>query len=102
MTQVTTLILAALATARITRLVTTDRLTLAPRRWLLRRLTDRYGDESVLAYLIVCDWCVSVYAAAGVTGAWVKAGDTLWFQAPAAALALSYAAGWLASKESEE
>lgn len=97
----TTLILAALATARLTRLVTNDRITLAPRRWLLRRLVARYGEDHLLPYLVVCDWCVSIYIGAGVTAAWITVGDTLWFQAPAAALTLSYAAGFLASKEGE-
>ena len=99
---VTVFILAALATARITRLVTTDRITQAPRTWVLRRVVSRYGDESLLAYLVVCDWCVSVYVGAGVATAWALAGQTLWFQATAAALALSYVAGFLASKEGAE
>ena len=98
----TTLLLAALATARLTRLITTDRITQAPRSWLLRRIIRRYGEESLLAYLIVCDWCVSVYVATGVTGAWITMGETLYFQAPAAALTLSYVAGFLASKEGGE
>lgn len=101
MNVMTTLILAALATARLTRMVTSDRITLAPRRWLLRRLVSRYGEDHLIPYFLVCDWCVSVYVAGGVTAAWVLAGSTLWFQAPAAALALSYAAGFLASKEGE-
>lgn len=101
MNDMTTLILAALATARLTRMVTTDRITLAPRKWLLRRLVHRYGEDHLLPYLVVCDWCVSVYIGAGITAAWVTVGETLWFQAPAAALALSYAAGFLASKDGE-
>lgn len=101
MNSMTTLILAALATARLTRMVTSDRITLALRRWLLRKLVGRYGEDHLLPYLIVCDWCVSIYVGAGVTAAWVTVGETLWFQAPAAALALSYAAGFLASKEDE-
>lgn len=101
MNDMTTLILAALATARITRMVTNDRITLAPRRWLLRRLVRRYGEDHLLPYLVVCDWCVSVYIGAGVTTAWVTVGETLWFQVPAAALTLSYVAGFLASKEGE-
>ena len=94
---VTTLILAFLATARITRLITTDRITLAPRAWLLRRLPE----EGLLSYLIVCDWCVSVYVGAAVAGAWSAWGETMWFIAPAVALSASYAAGWLASREGE-
>lgn len=99
---VTTLLLAMLATARLTRLVTTDRIFLAPRAWLLRKMIRRYGKDSLPPYLLTCDWCVSVYTGAGVAAAWVLAGETLWFQAPVAALALSYAAGFLASKEGGE
>lgn len=99
---VTTLILAALAVARLTRMVTTDRITQAPRERLLRYLISKYSEDALVVYLIICDWCVSVYVAAGVTAAWILAGDTLWFQAPAAALALSYVAGFLASKEGGE
>lgn len=97
----TALIIALLATARITRLITRDRIALAPRAWALRRLIRRFGEDHLLPYLMVCDWCVGMYVGAGVTAAWVSVGDTLWFQAPAAALALSYAAGFLASKEGE-
>lgn len=92
-----TLIIAALATARITRLVTTDRITQAPRHWAVRRLPR----ESLAAYLLVCDWCVSVYAGAGVGAAWWAWGDTRWFTAASAALAFSYLSGALLSRESE-
>ena len=50
-----TVTVCALATARLTRLVTTDRITEAPRNWIIRRLPR----ESLLSYLLVCDWCSS-------------------------------------------
>jgi hypothetical protein len=91
-----TLLTAALATARLTRLVTTDRITQAPRQWALRKLSS----EGLLAYLIVCDWCASVYAAAAVVAI------TVWGGTPGTwvltSLALSYAAGWLAAREDGE
>lgn len=91
-----TLLIAALATARITRLVTTDRITRAPRQWALRRLSS----EGLLAYLIVCDWCASVYAGAGTVALAVWGGTPgMWVLT---ALALSYAAGWLAAREEGE
>ena len=90
-----TFAVAALATARLTRLVTTDRITQAPRSALLRRL----NADSLLAYLIVCDWCASVYAGAGVA-AGVAWGPS-WSMWVLAALAYSYVAGWLASREGE-
>lgn len=92
-----TAVLCALATARLTKLITTDRILLAPRAWLVRRLPEHH----LLAYLIVCDWCVSVYTGAAVAGAWWAWGGSTPFTAGAAALAFSYAAGFLASRESE-
>jgi len=91
------LLVAALVTARLTRLITTDRITQAPRVWLLRRLPS----DSLAAYLIVCDWCVSFYVGMGVAAAGGLVGLWSWLWVPALALAFSYAAGWLASKESE-
>ena len=92
-----TLLVAALVTARLTRLVTTDKITQAPRRWVLLRL----DPDSLLAYLIVCDWCVSFYTGVGVAAAGVVTGQWSWHWAPALVLAFSYVAGWLASKEGE-
>lgn len=88
----------ALATARTTRLVTRDRILQAPRGAVLRALPD----ESLLAYLIVCDWCVSMYtgALAAVGGAW--AGWWAWWVVPALTLAFSYVTGFLASREGED
>ena len=88
---------AALAVARLTRLVTSDRITEAPRNWALARLPD----GPLLAYLVVCDWCVSVYTGAAVAAAGAWAGAWSWGWAPPVALAFSYVAGWLASKEGE-
>lgn len=92
-----TLLVAALVTARLTKLVTTDRITQAPRNALLRRL----DAESLWAYLLVCDWCVSVYTGMGVAATGAAAGVWSWLWAPALALAFSYVAGFLASKEGE-
>lgn len=90
-----TLAVAALATARITRLVTTDRITQAPRAWILSKL----NSDGLPAYLIVCDWCASVYAGAGVAALlWTGPAWTVW---PMYALAFSYVAGWLSRGEVE-
>lgn len=90
-----TLLLAALVTARLTRLITTDRITEAPRNALLRRLPA----DSLAAYLIVCDWCASFYVGLGVAGAGALAGWWTWAWIVPLGLAFSYVAGWLASKE---
>lgn len=92
---ITTLLLGALATARLTRIVTTDRITEAPRRWAL----GKAQNLPLLAYLIVCDWCVSIYAGAAVVGSWWAWGDTTAWTAATAVLTFSHIAGFLAGKE---
>lgn len=95
---VISLALAALATARLTRMVTTDRIFLAPRVRLLRALVRRHGEDGLMPYLVTCDWCVSIYTGTSVAAAWVAWGDTRAFLAVAAALAFSYVAGYLAER----
>jgi|AntAceMinimDraft_1070359.scaffolds.fasta_scaffold02023_12 hypothetical protein len=57
------LITSALATYRLTRLITTDEIT-APIR---DRIWETHPPEtSRLGYLITCDWCSSVYAASAL------------------------------------
>lgn len=89
-------ILTLLAVARVTRLITTDVLTEPLRNWTVRRLLKR-DPEHMLAYLLVCDWCASVYVGGAAAGAWYAWGETMPFMAITLALAASYATGWLAS-----
>jgi hypothetical protein len=91
------LLIGALVTARLTRLVTSDRITEAPRNWLLRRL----DPQGLAAYFVVCPWCVSVYAGLGVAGAGTLTGQWTWPWIVPLALAYSYLAGFLATKEGE-
>lgn len=93
---VITLALAALATARITRLVTRDAIFDTPRNRLIIAMPPRLDP---LAYLLMCDWCTSMYAGAGMAGAWYAWGDARWFTAVTAALAFSHITGWLAARE---
>ena len=53
------LIMAALAVARITLFLTDDHLALPYRRWVVRR----WGEHSKTAYLVHCPWCTSVWIA---------------------------------------
>lgn len=92
-----TLLVAALATARLTRLVTRDQITHGARRWALKHL----DHDGMLAYLIVCDWCTSVYLGSAAAAIGAYHGAWTWWQAPVVMLAFSYVAGWLASKEGE-
>lgn len=92
-----TLLLGALATARLTRLVTRDRITHGARRWALKHL----DHEGLTAYLIVCDWCTSIYLGAVVAAVGAWAGLWTWGWVLPLCLAFSYVAGWLASQEGE-
>ncbi len=50
------IVLAALSTYRLTRLVTADRILQTPRAWIVTR--SRW-----LGYLVTCDWCLSIWVA---------------------------------------
>ncbi|TRV72553.1 hypothetical protein FKN01_29620 [Streptomyces sp. 130] len=84
-----------LAGARLTRLITQDRITRAPREWALRRLPDGH----LLAYLLVCSWCVSMYVGTATAASWMAWGDHWVFRGVTAALGMSYVVGWLAARE---
>lgn len=93
------LVLLFLAVARTTRLVTSDRLTRAPREWLILRAEAKHGPDALSSYLIQCPWCVSIWAGAAGAGAWWAWGDTRAFLAVCAALAASHVTGWFATRE---
>lgn len=56
------IVVAALAVARITRLVTEDQIAVGLRRWVVQR----WGEDSAASYLVHCPWCVSIYVGLGV------------------------------------
>lgn len=91
-----TLALAALATARVTRLITRDTIFTYVRNraivWLPARLEP-------VAYLLTCDWCMSMYTGAVAAAGWYAWGEQRWFTAVMAALAFSHITGWLATRE---
>jgi hypothetical protein len=93
-----TLALMALATARLTRLITSDFLFDRPRTAALRYLVRTRGEDSKLAYLLVCPWCMSLYTGSAITAAWVAWGESMWFMAAVTILSMSHVAGLLASK----
>lgn len=74
MSEALLLVVLTLATARLTRLVTTDAITSSMRvRWFKRfppQPTNRRRAHP-LGILVSCDWCVSVWSAAGVVAATV-------------------------------
>lgn len=94
------LLLMTLAVARVTRLITTDVLFDESRGWLVRSILRGNPEGAVrgkLAYLLVCNWCVSIYTGAAGAGAWYAWHGTMPFVVITAALAASYVTGFLAS-----
>lgn len=80
-----------LAVARLTRVVTTDKVGEKLRIAIIRRA----GAESLLSYFLVCPWCVSIYTGTLLAAGYVLLGDSWIYQLPALALAASYIAGAL-------
>jgi hypothetical protein len=90
-----TIPLLLLAVARLTRLVTADKLTEKPMFWMIGKV-NRWP---AIGYLFTCAWCTSVYLGAAGAAAWWAWGGDRWFTAVCAALAASHVAGFLAGKE---
>lgn len=84
------LLLAMLATFRVTVLVNQDYLTETPRRWLQARLPEK------LAYMIGCPWCASFWIAIPVAYAVMTWPTNRLVVAILLALSLSATAGLLA------
>jgi hypothetical protein len=80
-----------LAVARLTRLVTTDKIMEPFRFWAARKL----GADSFWLFGLHCMWCVSMYTGALLAAGYVLLGDSWVYQIPALALAASYIAGAL-------
>lgn len=68
---IATLVVGVLAVARITRVVTIDKIGEPFRMWLIRRL----GRDSMVVYLHHCPWCYSIWVGAAV-------GALLWWATP--------------------
>jgi uncharacterized protein DUF1360 len=107
MPSVITVVVFALAVARVTRLVTGDKLTEGPRGRLVDRAWRRWrpavpvedrarADEPKPAYLLTCPWCASIYVAAAAAPLCWFWGATPWLFIPALLLAFSQVTGLLA------
>ena len=77
------------AAARVTRLITDDRILGGVRAWVMRRL----GPDHPVTYWVYCPWCVSPYVCAALfTLAWFV-GETPGYLIPAFALTASWLIG---------
>ena len=56
---VLSLIVAALAVARITRLLVEDKIMVGYRQWVVKK----WGPDSLPAYFVQCPWCTSYWVA---------------------------------------
>lgn len=90
-------IIATLAAARVTRVITRDTIT----QGLRTRAVNRLGIDSRLAELIQCDWCTGMWVAAATVGAAWEWGGHPWLHVPLTALAAAHVIGWIASREGE-
>ena len=91
---ITSLVVAALAVARLTRLVTSDKITVALRQWVVRK----WGASSMPSYLFHCSWCMSLWISIPVMPV-AALFPNRWVIAILAIPAASYLAGFLANRE---
>lgn len=97
--------LAVFATARITRMITVDRVTRAPRQFVVRKA----GTKSLISYFVFCPHCVSIWVAAAVSALawWPGQLDTLmlmpgWLGYPLTWLTVAYLAAIVTARETNE
>lgn len=100
MVQAGTFILVTLAVARLTRLVTSDRIMLSFRRWVV----NKFGGESEAAYLVHCRWCTSIWVAFPLAVLWgvLTLPFSLWWATIPAWFAMSHLTGLLARLEEND
>ena len=87
------LVLVVLATARVIRYVTMDKLNEPMRLWAVRT----FGEDSKRAYLLFCQWCTGVWAAAAVVSLGYWGYGHWWARWPIAILAVAQVAPALLS-----
>lgn len=92
-------VLVTLGLARVTRLVTADRFFLGFRRWII----NRFGQDSLLAYLVHCVWCTGLWFSFPAGALWAVATLPLhlWWLFVPAAFAMSHLVGLLNRLEGE-
>ncbi|WP_280476037.1 hypothetical protein [Nocardia farcinica] len=97
MLTIVALVVYTLTVARLTRLITTDKLT-APMR---DATIKRFGADSPVTFLVFCPWCMSVWVAAALAVPAAPVAGLPWWWAPGLALAASQVTGLLARGDLE-
>lgn len=92
MLTVLTLVVYVLVAARLTRLVTTDKLTESVRA----AVVDRFGASSMTTFLVHCPWCAGWWVSAALSGPAAMVAGLPWWWAPALAFAASQVVGMMA------
>lgn len=82
------------AFARLIVLITADMITARPREAVVEALKER--KHNMLAYMLLCPWCISIWLAIPAAPIIYAYGHSPWLFVPALVLALSAAAGALA------
>ena len=96
------LIVLILATARLTRAVSIDDITIPMRMWLGKR----FGNTSFIYELVICYWCsgwwiaalTTFYTLAVLTALHILPGAA-WWTYPIVFPAVAYSASWILGKE---
>jgi Protein of unknown function (DUF1360). len=88
------LIVAVLATARVTRLLVEDRITSSYRAWVVRKR----GENSLASYFVHCPWCMSIWISAAIMPIAV-AWPNRWVLGVLSVPAASYLTGFIAARE---
>jgi hypothetical protein len=92
-----TLVLTAFTSARLTRLITFDKITGRLRAWTIRVAKN---PDKGLPVLFSCAWCMGVWVSTTVAAVAVAFRGQVWFVAPALALTASQITGMItASRE---
>lgn len=92
-------VLVTLGLARVTRLVTSDRFFLGFRRGVI----NRFGEDSLMAYLVHCVWCTGLWLSVPAAILWTVTTLPLhlWWLVGPAAFAMSHLVGLLNRLEGE-
>lgn len=80
------LTLFVLTAARLTRIITTDRVGLPLRKWVL----DRWGADSMIGFMSHCPACMSVWIGFALAVPFIPLAGLAWWWLPFVALSASH------------